>query len=213
MKAEAEKKPKLEPDKPHLLIVEGKDEENLFQKFIEIMNIANLQVLGIGGKNELRRNLELVVNDPLFRKIQTISVIRDADDDPRAAFQSVRDALKHYKLAAPPKPLELAPGRPMVQVMILPDAKNKGALETICMESVKNDPATACVEKYIECLEKTGIPLPRKDKSRANAFISSREYPDCRVGESAQKGYWNLRSRAFKPIKTFLEAAVKKSPA
>jgi hypothetical protein len=66
-----------------LLIVEGRDEENFFGAALaSYLGIADIQVLGIGGKTLLTANLKALKNDPAFPTVQSLAVVRDADLTP-----------------------------------------------------------------------------------------------------------------------------------
>jgi hypothetical protein len=196
----------VEIKKPNLLIVEGKDEENVFAKLLEHLHLAEIQTLPIGGKTLLRDQLALLRKESNFKgMVRSIGVVRDADDNSDSAFQSVCDALKDNHLPAPKSPLETTDTVPAITVMILPGGNQRGSLETILMQSVEQDPAMECVRQYFECLEKKKVPEPKAiAKANAHAFLASREAPDKRVGEAAQAGYWPFDSAVFNPVKEFL---------
>jgi hypothetical protein len=94
-----------------IVIVEGRDEEGFFEAFLKTLGLAEIQVAGIGGKTQIRPNLKALVKDPDFSKIVSIGIIRDANADPKAAFQSVRDALKSAGLPIPRLPMKLVAGQ------------------------------------------------------------------------------------------------------
>jgi len=198
-------------EQPNVLIVEGADEVNLFRKLRNSMGVEKLQILGVGGKDKIRVDLELIANDlkqetPL---VASIGIIRDADQDPKAAFQSVQAALKKWDLPVPNQVLEPAGERPCVRIMILPGFNRKGSLETLCIKSVGHDPAATCVEEYVQCLRKNKIKLPANlDKTRAYTFMASRQVPEDEIGVGAQKSYWNLDSSAFDEVKNFIRLVV-----
>lgn len=202
--------PTIEKNARFLLIVEGKDEKNLFEKLIEQMKVENLQVLPIGGKTNLRGNLESLVSLSEFNQIESIGVIRDADEDADGAFQSVADALERYN---PPPEKQLVPtgNKPIWRVMILPGNGRKGAMETICIESVKGHPAMGCVEKYLHCCDETEKLLKLQaqiDKAKAYSFIATRKPPEDEIGVGAKQGHWDFDSHAFDGVKEFILAVV-----
>ena len=79
-----------------LLLVEGKDEVNLFSAIVSQMQIANLQVIDAGGKDQFWKRLLALLADARTRDIdlQSIGIVRDADTDGRAALQSVQGTLR-----------------------------------------------------------------------------------------------------------------------
>ena len=190
---------------PYLLIVEGKDEELFFDAFIHDLGLKSIQVMPIGGKTKLRENLKALVRSSRFSKVRSIGIIRDADEDPIAAFQSVRDALRNAEIPAPERPLSPTSLSPKVTVMILPNEYESGRLETLCLKAVKDNPAMICVDEYFQCLQRRSLTLPKNmDKAKIHVFLASKEEPDKRLGEAAQAGYWPWEAEAFDQVKTFL---------
>ena len=191
--------------KPKVLIVEGEDEKNLFEAFLETLNIENIQIEPIGGKTKIRGNLYTLPAWTNYNIVNTIGIIRDADNNAKSAFQSVCDAVENAGLTKPAKQLKLSFSRPQVAIMILPDTQSPGMLEDLCLKSVKGDPAMECVDGYIDCLKKVDIDLPKNlSKARFMTYLASRLEADERMGIAAQQGYWNLDHQAFKKVKEFL---------
>jgi hypothetical protein len=184
-------------EKHKLLIVEGRDEEEFFGAMLENLEIQDIQVMGIGGKTQIRPNLKALLTDPNFDQLVSLGIVRDADSNAKDAFRSIQDALKNADLPCPNKPLIQTKTPLKVSVMILPPNGAKGALEDTCLESVKDDPATSCVEAYFDCLDEKRIGRPKKDltKAKTMVFLTSREDPTLRLGEAAKKGYWPFDSK------------------
>ncbi|MBI5586016.1 MAG: hypothetical protein HY892_19565 [Deltaproteobacteria bacterium] len=189
---------------PKLLIVEGKDEEGFFAAFLRALTLSEIQVAGIGGKTQIGPNLKALVKDPDFSKIVTIGLIRDANANPKAAFQSVQDALKAADLPVPKQLIKSVAGPPKVAVMLLPPT-GRGELEDLCLEAVKDEPIMNCVNQYFECVEDLGLKRPRKlSKAKVAALLSYHEDPINSVGLSAQKGFWDFNKQAFSKVRNFL---------
>jgi len=191
-----------------LLIVEGKDDEAFFDALVNRLGLHDIQVAGIGGKTKLRTILKAIVKDPPFQNVQSLGVIRDADLDPKSAFESVKNALKTTGLPTPRKAMSVAKGPPKTSVMMLPSFGNKGALEDLCLEAVALDPAMDCTEDFFDCLKKKRRACPKKDmaKAKVRAFLAAQEDPTLPLGLSARKGYWPLDHAAFDQIRYFLES-------
>jgi hypothetical protein len=107
----------IEITRPTVLLVEGKDDKLFFEAFINNQGLQNIQTLDIGGKTRLRQNLKVLKKTPKFSELViSLGVVRDANTDPTAAFQSVRDALQSVNLPAPERPLvpvgDAPPGSP-----------------------------------------------------------------------------------------------------
>ncbi|MCK4297946.1 MAG: hypothetical protein KAX80_00350, partial [Planctomycetes bacterium] len=93
-----------------------------------------------------------------------------------------------------------------VVVTLLPDSSRCGMLEDLCLESISDDPAFACVDAYFECTRRNGIPHPRNmSKAKVHAFLASRRNPSLRLGEAAGAGCWPWDSPVFDEVKQFLQ--------
>lgn len=194
---------------PCLLVVEGREEELFFGALIKHLGLQNIQIIPLGGKGQLRQNLRALVASPGFAGVTSLGIVRDANTDPGAAFQSVCDALQNAKLPAPQRPLVPVGSKPRVIVMILPEENAPGMLENLCLKAVAQDPAMFCVEQYFQCLQQRGISLPdNESKAKVQVFLASKPKAGLRLGEAAQAGYWPWNARAFDQVKDFLQRIV-----
>lgn len=191
--------------KENLVLVEGHDEKLFFEALLRHMGINSIQVLPIAGKDNLRPILKMLVASPRFSEVVSLGIVRDADNNPQGAFQSVCGALEIVNLPVPKFPL-LPNGRgPQVTIMILPDGNTPGMLEDVCLRTVGEDSAMFCVEEFFNCLQKQNIPMPRNNsKARVQVFLGSRLEAGKRLGEAAQAGYWPWNHIAVEQIKNFL---------
>lgn len=90
---------------PVQLVVEGEDAANFFKALLREMNLTTVQVQNFGGVTELRSFLKLLRDAPNFwANVTSIGIVRDAETDPKAAFQSVCGALRHAGLPVPQQP-------------------------------------------------------------------------------------------------------------
>lgn len=199
-------KPRIKLQKPKLLIVEGKDDECFFCALAEHLKIEDIQVAGVGGKTQIRGQLQAIVKDDDFGKVMSLGIIRDANSNPDDAFKSVKDALNAAGLPAPKRSLASTKGPPKVAVMIIPSHQQQGALEDLCLEAVAQDPVLICVDQYFACLDEQKVNRPKSlSKAKVRVFLASRKDPTLPLGISAQKGYWPLDNKAFSNIKVFLQ--------
>lgn len=56
----------VEVAEPNLLVVEGREEELFFGAFIKHLGLRNIQIMPIGGKEQLRQNLKALALSPRF---------------------------------------------------------------------------------------------------------------------------------------------------
>ncbi|MFQ5852799.1 MAG: DUF3226 domain-containing protein [Candidatus Binatia bacterium] len=190
--------------KPNVLVVEGREEELFFGAFTEYLALQNIQIMGIGGKTNLQPNLKALTLSPRFTEVISLGLVRDANADPHAAFQSVCGALQSVELPTPERPLVSAGDSPRVTVMILPEEAAPGMLEDLCLSALVQDPAMTCVEQYFQCLQQQGSILQNPSKAKVQAFLASRREAGKRLGEAAQAGYLPWDHKAFDRVRAFL---------
>jgi hypothetical protein len=191
--------------KKKLLMVEGKDEENFFKALLEHIEMKDMvDIFDVKGKDNFRNSLPGLKNTSGFSNLDAFVVIRDADDSFENAFKSVKGVLEENKFEPPIKAGEFSKGTPKVGIFIMPDNKRKGMLETLCMETVKNEEGMACVNPFIDCAKKLKEPPKTIDKAKALAFLAIKPDAENRVGIGAQKHYWNFDADELKPLIDFL---------
>jgi len=196
---------------PNVLVVEGDEDKVFFEALIKHLKLQNIQIMPIGGKEKLRQNLKALTLSPRFSEVISLGVVRDANANPSAAFQSVCDALRTVGLSVPKQTLVPVGHSPRVAIMILPGADTPGTLEDLCLRAIEQNPAMLCVEQYFQCLQQQGLPLPRQmSKAKVHVFLASNPDPDKRLGEAAQAGYWPWDAGAFDQVKSFLQQLARK---
>jgi hypothetical protein len=191
---------------PRLLLGEGKEEVLFFQALIEHLGLDGFAVEDYGGKTCLKAYLGALVKRSGFDVIDTLLVIRDADENASGAFSSVANALQACGLPVPLKHAAFARGKPRTAIFVLPDGLKAGMLEDLCIESVGDDPAIKCVNDFLECVaRKCGHNPQPQSKAKVHAWLASRPRPDRRLGEAAAAGSWPWNSVAFEPLVDFLK--------
>ena len=172
-----------------LLLVEGRDEVNLFKALIERRGDAEpaIQVIDAGGKDRFPRRLRAIRTAAQTRStLRSIGVVRDADDDAGSAFGSVCDHLRNVGYEPPAAHGEFSEAMPSIGVFIVPDGSEPGAIETLCRLSVEGTVAAGCVDEYIECLQRHDAMQSRNaDKSFATCLSRSHERP---LGKDRRRG-------------------------
>jgi len=196
----------------NLLVVEGVDDQLFFCRFAQHIQAHDIQIMPIGGKTKLRGNLKLLKLSPNFDNVTSLCIVRDANDNPTAAFRSVCAALKNVNLPAPQRARLPTNSTPHVTVIILPNETESGMLEDLCLRAVASDPAMPCVARYFQCLQQEGHNLPRNlSKAKIHAFLASRPDPEKRLGQAAQANYWPLDHEAFSQLRDSLQIALSHS--
>ena len=190
------------------LLVEGNDQRNFFEAFIEHLALDNIQIQNFRGVNELRGFLLVLVNAPGFREtVQSVGIVRDAEASAQAAFQSVQSSLGNAGLPVPNQPERRAGSSPAVTVLILPGDNSPGMLETLLCQSFAGTPEEACINAFFDCANAiAAVSITNPDKARAYAYLTTKPNPHHSVGMAAKQSYWNLNHPIFKRVREFLRA-------
>jgi hypothetical protein len=190
-----------------LLLGEGEEEVRFFKSLLKHLDITGVQVAPTSGKGRMHDFLKAIPSLPGFSLLTALGVTRDADDNPTAAFQSVCDGLQKAGFDVPDRPASPTNGKPRVSVFVFPDCAGEGMLETLCLQSVADDAAVRCVDRFFECVKRDAGREPQNiPKARTHAWLASKERPDRRLGEAAEAGYWPFADRAFMQLAEFLKA-------
>lgn len=202
------------PKCPILLLVEGKDDKAFFEALInhefDSDVLQRIQVQILKDNTKWKSKLKVISGRQEFKDIvSSLGLVRDADGDPTAAFQSVYDALNDNDLPVPEKPVVSVGNSPKVSVLILPKENEPGELEDLCLESVKDDPATPYVEQYFSDLYGAELSLPVKlCKPKVQVFLASRSRIIDGLRMAAKAGCWPWENEAFRHVKMFLHQII-----
>ena len=190
------------------LLVEGNDQRNFFEAFIDHLSLANIQIQNFGGVTDLRPFLSILVKRSGFREtVQSVGIVRDAETSAQAAFQSVQSSLSNAGLPVPSRPEDRTDGSPAVTVLILPGNNRTGMLETLLNETFAHTPEEACINAFFDCVETIStVSITNPDKARAYAYLTTKPNPHHSVGMAAKQNYWNLDHPVFDQLRQFLTA-------
>ena len=196
--------PDFNIERPKQVIVEGVDDVRVIEALCNHLRIGDVQFVPCGGYDSLRQFLRTFSVDPDFRQVRSLAVVVDADENPPGRRQGVADALASAGLPRPDQPLEsVSESELTVAYLVVPHDPPGTMMEDVCLNSVSDDPAMGCVDQYLECVSRADTPGPRQvwmSKARAHAFLASRDRPDLRLGEAAERGIWRFESEAFRPL-------------
>lgn len=194
-----------------LLLVEGKDEENLFSALLEYLQIENVTIRSAGGYLKFAKLYPSVAITTGFSSIKKIGFVRDAEENEAdSAFQSISNIVKKYtpNIMIPNQAGEIAQGNIKCGIFIMPNNKNPGMLEDLCLESVKGSLLYNKAEKYI--LEAEAL-LKAEDKEHYNihkakiqSYLAGTTNIPRNLGEASLQGLWDFSSTAFNEVKNFI---------
>ena len=190
------------------LLVEGRDQWNFFQALIRHMNIGDIQIQNFGGVNDLTGFvMNLVEMGEFSDSVERIGIVRDAEVSATSAFQSVQSSLDRAGLPIPDRPMEPTDSLPSINVMILPDDRNPGMLETLLCRSFAGSGLDSCIDSFLECIQaELGYGPHRPAKARAHAYIATQRDPHVSVGVATQRSYWDLDHTVFDGVRSFLRS-------
>jgi hypothetical protein len=184
--------------KPKLLIGEGKEEQDFFSALLVHLGVSDIQVEQYGGKSNLPAYLKALKLRPGFARLLSVGVTRDADLDPTAATQSVEAAIQNAAFET----------NVSVRRFVLPVVSAPGALEDLCLDSIKGSALSNCVEEFFECAIRAGAcsshTASDKSKARIHAWLATQNPPDLRLGIAAKQNLIDWNSPSFQQLKEFL---------
>ncbi|MBI5214752.1 MAG: hypothetical protein HY960_03260 [Ignavibacteriae bacterium] len=195
----------------YLLLVEGKDECNFFDAFLSHLRISGVQVVDIGGKDNFLKEFPALTLIEGFSSVKRLGFVRDAEtNQPLTVFSSICNILQKHKLPIPINPNAIMMNDGIyVGVFIMPDNKDPGMLENLCLQTISSDSINECIDTYIGCVQsqqREGEKLIYNDsKARVQAYLASRSPIVNSLGLGAQKGYWNFDHECFDGISKFLK--------
>ena len=193
---------------PKQVIVEGNDEIRVFESLSKHLNIHDLEVRHYGGSPKLRQFLKTFRSSSEFDLVRSLAIVADANSNRNGREQRIQGALSNAGLPVPPRPLEsVSNGDLKVAYLVVPHNVEGTMIEDVCLDSVKTDPVMECIDRYFECISQTNTQGPREvwmSKARVHAFLASRDRPDLRLGEAAEKGLWTFDTDAFLPLKDLM---------
>ena len=199
-------------EKPKILLVEGQDEVEFFKVLLKKKCLKeDFQIIDIAGRDKFNINsLMALKNIPEFEKVTSLAIIQDADDnDPQSRFDSICSTLKGCNLNPPAQIGSFnTASQPKVGIFILPDGKNEGMLESLCLSTVgsKEKDIMKCVNEFMMCVEKLDNKQPKnKEKACLQAFLSAMPEDTRSIGVAAKKDYWDFDSDQLKPLLDFLK--------
>ncbi len=190
-------------EKTKLLLVEGKDEICFFDALLEHINIRDIQLIEVQGKNNFKNEFPILLKSPKFDDVKSYGIIRDADKNANNTFQSVVTLLSKHNHPIPEKRGEFKSNKIVkTGVFIMPDNQNKGMLEDLCLKIVSSHPNIKCVNQYLDCLKnnkslqiKNSKYSKNLSKAKVYTFLSGMEKYIPSIGLAAKKGYFNLDSK------------------
>lgn len=183
-----------------ILLVEGDTPSHFFEALAKHLGVADqIEIWNYGSINNLGTYLRTLASTAEFRrKVRSLGIARDAEDNPVGARQSVDSAVKSSALSEAVS----------VKIAILPDDATPGMIETLCLRSVDLDPIYECANGFFVSLKEKGVVLPdtlKHCKRVARVYLAGKDYPEAPVGIAAHRKAWPFDHAAFDVLKAFIQ--------
>ena len=192
------------------LLVEGVDAKFFCMWACRAYGFKHIQIQDFGGINDLDDFLDMIKVLPNYEKVPAILIVRDAETNPEGAIQSIQESLKKNDFVVPAKPYSYLTGKPSIEFAILPGNTNSegkycpGALEDLCMLTVKTEPILQHVDKFLESIQ-SEIILTHFHKSRLHSYLAvNNKFVGMKLGEAAKAGAWDWKHPNFSKLKQAL---------
>lgn len=188
--------------KPHVLVVEGKDDFWLCVQLLDDLGVDTVQVIDIGGFENLGDTLKLYTKTPGWSSVRRVAVMVDSDGDPAARALSVRSSMKKAGLADPVEPSKFAGKDPSAAFFLVPP--HGGCLEDLIRAALKDgSPVELCVDQFVECCGVDDDPPSKRPKTWVHAYIAAKK-PGLKIGEAARAGLLRLEVASYEPLRALL---------
>lgn len=153
-----------------------------------------------------------IFSEPNISKI--LLIIVDADENPKQRFKDICNALDKNIFSIPKQVATYGneTNKIKVGIFLFPNSKEKGSLETLCYDAIKENPTKKknFIETYLKNLKENKIDstLTENNKSKAKFRIfMSTPQPDYNYVKNALN-IIDLDNACFKPLIDFLKKAV-----
>ena len=198
----------LNPTTRRLVAVEGREEVLFFNALVRDLGLGGIEVWNYDGTSQLRGWLGALVRTPGFRKLDSLLLTRDADENPDGAVQSLCDAAVHAGLEPRRDLGQMGTGQPRVCLYVMPGNRRPGTLEHLCLNSVAEEPVMTCVNAFFDCVGTAGQAprATRLEKAKVYAYLAALPEPGRRLGEAAVAGTWPFDSPVFEGLIECLQA-------
>ncbi len=197
------------------LLVEGRVAEMFFRELVShcgFKDAVDVRTFGDKSKTNLQGYLKLFTGKAAFKeRVQRIGIVRDAEGvAAQFAFESVQKALTAAELPVPAAISSLEGDSPGVGIYVLPNCRDTGMLETLCLEAIsetersRGQNVLLCVDRFFDCLRQQGREPRNPTKARFAGYALGCDVVDPQLGRAAQQGQLPWDAAAFSSLKAFV---------
>lgn len=187
--------------------VEGNDELNFFTALFKHLNIDGVQLIDFGGKDNFSNRIKQIVKLDNFDNVTHFGLIRDADTNYEGALRSIIQSLEKAKLPIPEKNESFSlKAKPKVGIFIMPGKNKTGMLESLCIETIQNNPEYECINNFIDCLNEKPKTI---EKAIIQIYLASKTPIVNSLGLGAIKGHIDFDNKQMVDLRNFILEFVK----
>lgn len=194
-----------------LLLVEGKDEVNFFVALLEYLSIHDVDIRSAGGCLKFSKLYPSVVITRGFSSVKRLGFVRDAEENQAdSAFASISNIIKKHspRISLPTASGKISKGEVSCGIFIMPNNKDSGMLEDLCLKSVEKLSLYAETEKFVEIAKSQMHEDEAKrynvHKAKVQAYLAGTADIPRNLGEAALQKSWDFSDSAFDEIKEFI---------
>lgn len=191
-----------------LALVEGPNDERFLYALLSSLGVSEIQVMPCGGVSGFRPMVQAISSNQLKggQDLQSILIVRDADDNPAGAAESIENIYRDFGYAIPSSPGVMTSSTPKTGFVIVPGDSASGTLDDVLLNSIHDEDQRIldCVEGYFTCLEADDHPLQvPPSKLKLDSFLSANGHAG-RIGDAARAGAFNFSSVALGELRCVL---------
>ncbi len=186
-----------------------------------------MQIINTEGKEKFKREFKFISKMENFSNVNIIGIILDGDNSVENTFNSICDVINNCNYHPPKKLNEFSNNNPKIGIYVMPNNKENGMLEDLCLKTVENNPLINCVNDCINCANKLyendkvynyfneieyfnnkkfiNKKISNIAKTKAQIYLALMPKICNSVGVGANKSYWNINSEHLNNLKRFLE--------
>ncbi len=206
--------------KPYVIVCEGNDDMHFLGYYLHFLDKSKLideqkfKIIKTEGVDNIPKNMKLFKNYDHYEYMKGFLFIRDADNNPSSAVDSMIGNIKdvwHIKLDRTGTFKTDSEGVKL-SFFLFPGLDNsnnfqKGTLEDLCTETFKpvignNHNILDLVKEHMDKLKNSGIHFKTPHKNRLHLCLdSTNDFLGDKIGESAKKQAFDFSSDKFSILK------------
>jgi len=205
--------------KPHLILCEGEDTTQFMIRYLGYLsNIDNMfesfMAFDFGGINELTTFLskDLPVK-PGYDMVESITIVRDSENDHLSAVQSVKSTLEELGFPVPSEPNTIVHNNTMKVAFSLFPSLSKdgrsGTLEDLYIENLKEDGVEHLLKdiySFLDDLKSKGRNFKWFHKTKLHTYFSVTDFVSKTIGQATEAGAFNYDCMEMNCLKELLRS-------